>query len=160
MEVDHIYSEQYKKKHLGEGPWVQEPDYIEFEHEGIKCFVIRNFGPVDKMGNLCGYCVLPNNHPWIDKEKVAIETEVHGGITFSEDVSQGWAIGFDCCHPMDVIPGYEKIAREAEGEYFDRLKKLIETMIEAYGKPEKTYKTVDFVIAECKKLAEEINKAR
>ena len=54
----HLTSEEKLEKY-GYGEWVEEEDERRFIYNKIPCFILRS-----KLGNLCGYCRLPENHPW------------------------------------------------------------------------------------------------
>jgi hypothetical protein len=104
-----------------EGPWLLEPDRVEWEHAGFPCLILRH----DKMGHLCGYIAVPKGHIWHGlpddsqpRPEGSPEPEIHGGVTYgnacdgdvchkpkpgeSEDV---WWIGFDAAHAGDFSPG-------------------------------------------------------
>jgi hypothetical protein len=132
--------------------WEQEPDKFEFIDEvtGYKCLVIRDF--VGKY--LCGYVILPEDHIFYGKKfnKITIIDEelfklkVHGGITHAGIMSwakwndnkaiitRDYAIGFDCGHILDLIPIYPATWEKG------------------------SYKTVEYVTDECKKLAKQLKK--
>ena len=58
--------------------------------------------------------------------------DVHGGLTYSDRGEGGWVIGFDCAHDGDLCPAFQ---------YFDGI-----------------YRTKEYVISECEKLAEDVSK--
>lgn len=98
------------------GPWLDEPDRIEWRHAGFPCLIAR--GPI---GPLCGYVGLPPGHPMHGKGYDDVHRSDgqqlehgHGGLTYAaecqpppgkichvpregepEDV---WWVGFDCAH--------------------------------------------------------------
>lgn len=147
------------KSNWPDGPWKNEPDRVEFKHEGFDCLIQRV-----PHGNLCGYVAMPPGHPWHGKHYDDLEgIEVHGGLTFSEECGGGfggavchvpspgepdnvWWLGFDMAHAWDYAPNAhfcnnpEMIAYRLMG--FDDL---------ADGGGE--YRTVEYVTEECKKLA-------
>jgi len=111
------------KAEWGKGPWVNEPDKVQWQDEAtsLPCLIVR--APVT--GALCGYVGVPPSHPLYQKEYSDAENEVsvHGGLTFSgkcmEDgdeesvichkVEDGeddnvWWLGFDCAHAFDLAP--------------------------------------------------------
>jgi hypothetical protein len=47
----------------GEGPWMDEPDRIEWRHNGFPCLMQRNMSG----GNWCGYVGVTEGHPWFQK---------------------------------------------------------------------------------------------
>lgn len=65
--------------------------------------------------------------------------DVHGNITYAEETELGYMIGFDCAHCWDIVPSIHKIVPNRKSSFF-----------------EQTYKTVDFVTDQSKKLAEQI----
>ncbi len=92
--------------------WLDEPDKDEFEHDGLKCRILRN----SELGHLCGYVAVPKGHPCYGKDYDHIPyddlftVEVHGGLTFSragdgDTWPEGyWWLGFDCAHAWDLVP--------------------------------------------------------
>lgn len=124
-----------------ETEWLDEPNKLEWEHEGYQCTIIRN----SKYGYLCGYVELQGDHPWHGRNVYSFyDIDVHGGITFSNDylpiVTKNpykqycnlWWLGFDASHyDEDIYPwGYK----------YDS---IITTA---------TYKNIEFMKAECEKL--------
>lgn len=123
------YHTMKNKADWGDGPWVTEPDKMQWQDRATKlpCLIVRNNG-----GALCGYVGVTEGHPAFGKESVGdIELGVHGGITFSgfcqphdDEHSKGichipgkgepdrvfW-LGFDCSHLGDVSPRYERELR-------------------------------------------------
>lgn len=110
-----------KAAEWGEGPWVDEPDKIQWTDEatGLPCMIHR--GPV---GSLCGYVGVPPEHPLHGKGCEAPHVDVHGGLTYANRCMEGddpatgichvpgpgepedvWWFGFDCAHLMyDIAP--------------------------------------------------------
>jgi len=82
--------------------------------------------------HLCGYIYLPESHPDYGKTYHDLDVDVHGGLTFSEDGK----FGFDCAHAGDYEPG--------NTYHFDG----------------DMYRTVDFVLAELHKLAEQFDRRK
>jgi hypothetical protein len=154
------YSEEEKLQWFGEGEWVKEPDRVLFEHKGIKCLVRRAVGVEEGGshfgGHLCGYCFLPEGHPWFGKgyDDDVVVAEVHGGITFSDKNSDGdWEIGFDCAHGHDVVPSFGRLFLDTSLP--DELKELFKK-IAIHTFPSPTYKNIGYVVGECRSLAEQI----
>lgn len=56
--------------------------------------------------HLCGYVLLPEGHPLYGADYDDVDFEVHGGLTFAGDLYGVWALGFDCAHYMDLVPGF------------------------------------------------------
>lgn len=114
-----------------EGPWDNEPDKFSFIDEVTKleCIILRS-----KLGSLCGYVVFPEG-----KDLDIDLLEVHGGVTYSDYNSlcdNKYCIGFDCAHYSDWSPYMMSrlFANEANA----------------------TYKDIEFVKAECIKLAKQL----
>ncbi|MFW8567018.1 hypothetical protein [Orrella sp. 11846] len=111
-------------------------------------------------GHRCGYVALPDQHPLTgvkyDEAHSTLDggtpssLDVHGSITFSNHCAYfsgaPWAFGFDCAHLHDA-PDPEIYARY--------LGKLID-VIGIPNDPMATHKTLDFCIAECEKLANQL----
>lgn len=118
-------------------PWDNEPDELDFEHAGLKCALRRS----ENAGIWCGYVRITEGHPlWtedFDAGIEALDSFVHGGITWTRDqlpsskVCDGKWFGFDCGHCDDYMP---KLAI-AEGT---------------------TYRTIDYAKTECEKLADQL----
>ena len=95
------------------GPWLKEPNRLEWEHLGMDCLIVR--APITY--NLCGYVGVTKKHPFYEKDYDDVHDQgllVHGGLTFS-DHCQGaichkkkqkvWWLGFDTSHCDDLSPG-------------------------------------------------------
>lgn len=154
MKINVLYTQEQKRTWWDDGEWINEPDEVEFEHAGYTCLIRRvakRHGP-DRVfgGHLCGYVILPSDHP-LKESAYNEDFEVHGGITFNDDVSfisdtlTGWAIGFDCGHAWDIVPWMEKFCDTTQ--FFPR-SELPEDMTQ--------YRNIDFCISETKKLAEQL----
>ena len=134
------------------GPWDNEPDRWEGEHEGFPLLAVRN----RYFGHWCGYVAVPPGHPWhgvtfdlstADHEGEA-EPSVHGGVTYTDSCAGDvchvpkpgepdsvWWIGFDCHHFLDLAP------RDEITSSF-------------YGMdPRAQYKRLEYVQNECRALA-------
>lgn len=177
MITKHILTSDQKLKAWGYGEWVEEPDKAEFEHQGIKCSVIRQFAPHGPEGgylyggHLCGYVCLPSGHPWAIEDRMKIDCGAHGGLTYGKWQEDGnYWIGFDCAHSEDVIPSYANQEKELykTDELFKNLKdsqrKFQEDLKSKYPELkmplERSYKNINYVIQECKNLAEQVIKAQ
>lgn len=117
-------------------------------HDGYEWEVVSNHS-----GFRCGYVRVPQGHPWHGSGYGDVRTaagdypDVHGGLTFAAhdtDCGKGgedsaWWLGFDCAHGGDAadpeLPGYSPHM----------------AVLERYG----TVRTTGYVIAECRKLAEQ-----
>lgn len=162
MDENHLYTSEEKLKWWGYGEWVEESDEVDFDHEGIKCKVFRVVAPDGPIredgtqhifgGHLCGYISIPTDHPYFSKDYNDIEIDVHGGLTYGENINDEYWIGFDCAHSFDFIPSLEKF-------------KYSHPFNDIFPNPEEfkdyaifipTYKNVNFCIEECKSMAEQL----
>lgn len=111
--------QEAKRKTPSKGPWNDEVNRKNWQHNGLDCMILRH----PRALHLCGYVGVPKGHPLhgkgyselYDKD---IDLEVHGGLTYSEGC-QGhichqkegndntWWFGFDCAHAGDRSPGYQ-----------------------------------------------------
>ena len=94
------------------GPWMWEPDQIEWEFQGVLCFMFRD----DELGVWMAYASVPEGHPLFGVYHDFAHVSVHEGLTFSgpklprgfqhmnEDGTKRWWFGFDCGHAMDLRP--------------------------------------------------------
>ncbi len=98
---------------------------------GVECVIKRNTTLA-----LCGYVVITSDNKLfkLDYDSIysKLDVSVHGGLTYSDEGEGGWIIGFDCAHAGDLCPAFP---------YYDGV-----------------YRTREFVITECEKLAEAISK--
>lgn len=97
------------------GPWVDEPDRVEWRDEatGLPCLIVRGH-----LGALCGYVGVPEGHPWfgLDEHDPAIQVDVHNGITYGDQCYKSspvqmtsgdgpvWWFGFSCSNANDLAP--------------------------------------------------------
>lgn len=156
-------------------PWLNEPDYKEFEYKGYKCEIKRNISKA-----LCGYVNVPLDSKageFLNKNKELDEVlNAHGGITYSEKVNGYLRIGFDCNHYCDYAPGVMDLIKEykknsemteedlkKEGiedpkEFIELSKRLYKS--QSNNQPdyykESNYKDIHFVEKEIKRLADQI----
>lgn len=167
-----------KLKEFGAGPWMDEPDHVEFEHEGVPCIIHRN-----AMGAWCGYAAVPPGHPWHGKKYsdrvpcanrgelgivspiaafleaaheedglVSLDclVDVHGGLTYSEKC-QG-----DICHeaksgePGDVWWFGFDCSHSGD---------LTPSMLKYGGYRGDVYRDQAYVTAQTKRLAEQLKEA-
>jgi len=106
------------KSKWSDGPWMHEPDRMQWRHEGLDCLIVRN-----TVGALCGYVGVPPGHAIHEVDYAGVheqfpDVSVHGGLTYA-DKCQGpichvpepgqsddvWWLGFDAAHIGDLIPG-------------------------------------------------------
>lgn len=142
-----------KEKAFGKGPWLDEPDEEFFEYKGYECHINRVIisKPNKKDyygGHLCGYVKIPESHPWCNKHYDEIDPDVHGGLTFSKRLNDGYWIGFDCAHCMDIVPSVENIF---PNRYSELKKRFSDSKIW-----QTTYRTFDYVKGEIKSLVEQL----
>jgi hypothetical protein len=164
----------------GPGPWKDEPDKLQWtdEQTGLPCLIVRN-----RSGALCGYVGVPPGHPAyeVDYDNVRVGDDdwpdVHGGLTYSDHCQAGaeedaichvpepgepdhaWWLGFDCAHAFDYVPDLRKLYRDdpmfadlERGHVDDVEHGIVHTK---HGLDE-TYKTIDYVRAECASLAQQL----
>lgn len=147
----------------GEGPWVDEPDKAQWTDPatGLPCLAKRNHA-----GAWCGYVGVPATHPLHGahySEDQFAGVEVHGGLTYSGACQEGpepveqrichipddgepddvWWLGFDCAHWQDLQPAYAATMRQ-----IGMPELLVQTPLDCQ------YRALDFVRAECARLAE------
>jgi hypothetical protein len=138
----------------GEGPWLDEPDRLEFRSAvgDLPCLITRQ----RELGHLCGYVAVPPGHPMHGKDLDAVdELVVHGGVTYANECAgevchvprpgepdDVWWLGIDCAHGFrDYSPGMGREVRE---------------IMQRAGYTEHSYKTVDYVRGELESLAAQL----
>ena len=101
----------------------------------VDCFIERN-----RLLALCGYVVITSDNELfgLDYDNIypQIDVSVHGGLNYSDESNGEWIIGFDCAHSGDLCPSFLQYGRISDGDI---------------------YRTKEFVISECEKLAESIS---
>ncbi|MGL5716241.1 MAG: hypothetical protein ACRCX2_24700 [Paraclostridium sp.] len=132
---------------ISKKPWETEPDFLEFidESTGYKCFIQRH----PELKHLCGYVELPKEHKLygkdnMDNEEIFNEIDVHGGVTYTNEIrfkqqnyTIDYVVGFDCAHAGDYLPFFLPWG----------MNKIIWN---------DTYKDIEYVTNECKKLAKKL----
>src|SRR5437667_10881267 len=84
----------------GDGPWLTEPDRIEWDHAGLPCLALRNHH-----GTWCGYADVAPGHPWHGKSNDDIaDLDVHGGLTYANA----------CQHREDGVMGICHVPKPGE----------------------------------------------
>lgn len=133
------------------GPWMTEPDRVEFEYQGMRCLMVRN----PQLFNWCGYVGVEKQFPIYGKEYEELgDIDVHGGLTFSSPCSGPichitdnpdnlYWFGFDCAHWNDAVPGIDFALMTIERPLLSNHDK-------------KSYRELDYVKAETMKLAEQL----
>lgn len=99
-----------RRQMYGAGPWLEEPDRVEWTHAGVPCAMVRS-----PLGAWCGYVGVAPGHPWHGRDYSEFDVAVHGGLTYAapsnDRVGSGepalWWLGFDCGHFGDYAPGLE-----------------------------------------------------
>lgn len=113
----------------------QEGDYFDWIYTAkngleVECHIRRNHTLA-----LCGYVLITSDSQLygLDYDDIhsKISVSVHGGLTYHGKDEAGWIIGFDCAHAGDLCPAFQN---------FDGI-----------------YRTKEYVIKECEKLAEEVS---
>ncbi len=127
-------------------PWEKENNRYHFfdNVSGYDIFIYRH----SRMKHLCGYVKLPESHPLFGinhmDSDVYDKIDVHGGVTFSDTLNTrhnldvhydtDFLVGFDCAHAGDFVPELsEELVRGNE-----------------------VYRDIDYVVAECIKLARQL----
>lgn len=121
-----------------------EPNYMTFEHNNIKCEIIRH-----EKGFLLGYIYIPQNNIYYGLDELLLNQTLkcREDITFAEEHKSFWKIGFDFAHINDFTPGLEK---DEEPEIFQLLAKAFPLEIK------KEYRGIEQAINILKELAEEL----
>jgi|ERR1700692_154976 len=122
------------------GPWNTEPDKLQFtdEETGFECSIERH--PI--MGHLNGYVIIPKRNILRDIEIDEYNIDIHGGLSFFDED----CVGFDCAHHGDIVP----ITSDIYKDFLER------NPPEQFKGVYPTYKNIEFVKAECKKLARQL----
>ena len=92
------------------------------------------------MGHHCGYVGVPPQHPAHGKgydDELLYDIRVHGGLTYADkpplqDNSSFWALGYDCAHLGDKIPGMP------------------------FGCDDGVFRGLDYCIDQCESLAQQL----
>lgn len=161
-----ILTKELKLEHWGPGEWVDEPDYLEFEHNGIKCKILRTVswdgfkGDYLFGGYLCGYICIQKDHSFYEKHYDDIDLECHGGLTFSGIADDGsYWIGFDCAHSMDLVPSTERFMQNSR-EHQEEIKKIKEQLKNSSHDFsyffERKYRNIEYVKSECINLVDQL----
>lgn len=105
------------------GPWMDEPDRMDFVHAGYACLLLRH----PRMGYWCGYVGVDELHPWFGKDWSGDGLDFESAPVNYADVCDGlichvpepgmpekvWWFGFDLDHCFDFAPGRARFEREA-----------------------------------------------
>jgi hypothetical protein len=154
------------KSQWGDGPWQDEPDKVQWRDKstGFPCLAVRH----RRHGHWCGYVGVTREHPYFEKCAYDLDVEAHFGLNFSamcqvddDDKEHGvchipepgqtdevWWLGFDCAHAGDLCPGLES--------FVARMRQIVGIHFHSTD----TYKTLDYVRAECEHIAEQLKQAQ
>lgn len=164
-----------KLEKWGEGPWVAEPDRVEFYAHGLPCLMRRIV-----LGSWCGYVAVPQGHPLHGaghNDERLNDIYAHGGITYAEACSgelchqakpgeseDVWWFGFDCAHAGDYVPqmgDWRKWGRDALSPDVRGISEEYEWLMEKF--PEHglrdVYRDEAYVRARCEELAAQLSAA-
>ena len=163
LESKHEATSEEKLHAFGYGPWVEEVDYAKWEYKGIICQAQRN-----DLGCWCGYIEVPKDHPWFDEDETNMTVDVHGGLTYAGNrFDEHFVVGFDCAHSSDICPfqpSYNKRMKKDLKDQYDEqamqikesIKRLEELEAKYFSKHERSYKDINFVIAQCESLVDQM----
>jgi hypothetical protein len=122
--TEYVLSSEDKLRRFGQGAWLDEPDFCEWDHGFVRCVIRRHF----EFGSLNGYIGVQPGHPWYERDYDELEVRVHGGLNCSDSdwrFREGheanknpsptdkplWWLGFDCSHlGFDLVPQLAQIA--------------------------------------------------
>jgi hypothetical protein len=142
-------------------PWETEPDFLEFvdESTGYRCFVQRH----PELKHLCGYVELPKEHKLYGKdyqnnEETFNKINVHGGVTYTGKKNFSYSLIKNClnknsleiCFTVDFVVGFDCAHAGDYSPYFLPWRDMNQVMWD------ETYKNIEYVTNECKKLAEQL----
>lgn len=166
IKFKHIISSDKKLEYWGYGEWVEEADWAEFEHAGLKCTIIRMAaadGPKGGVygGYLTGYIHIPKDNVLYMKDLFDFkhDLEVHGGISFSDFREGNWLIGFDAAHSCDLTPSMQAIMKKIDDETNNFMKSLGHDISNSLIF-HREYRNMQYVIDQCKDLAEQVSKTK
>lgn len=128
--------------------------FLMFLYKDTWCIMARS-----EFGSWCGYIKMEEDHPWINDSYDDINNKlrqedkyVHGGLTFKDEYdlsdlikseTANIFIGFDCGHINDIKPLGSSIAL-----------KIFTRILEEGQDTHLTYKDIEYVMNECKQLAD------
>jgi hypothetical protein len=152
----------------GDGPWLNEPDRLEWRSKGYPCLIVR----AQVTGALCGYVAVPPGHPWHGKgyDDVNHVVRVHGGLTYADSCEGNpkichvpeagepdnvWWLGFDCSHHMDCSPAMRATIRECYENFmpsYAEIAGISRDVVEEYRREHEVYRDIEYVKAEVESL--------
>lgn len=111
-----------------DGPWKSEPDHVVFKHAGLDCELQRG----KRYGGWHGYVFVPATLAVYYLPDWPLK--VHEGVTYHGREREGGrvVVAFDCEHVYDGVPLDER------------------------RRSRDPYRTIDFALSECCKLADQI----
>ncbi len=160
------------KQKAGKGPWLDEPNFLEFEYLGLPCILHRG-----GCATWCGYVGVPKGHPAYGRDYDDVGAEVHGGLTYADSgehlteahevrtafenglngtekkIPRLWWLGFDCAHGGDLL--LTIVILERDDPKFRAIGKKLGLPPHA---DREHYWTVAEVMEETKRLAEQLAK--
>lgn len=116
MSAETVAEPRIDKTNWAPGPWIDEPDRVQWQHAGYACMLLRH----PHGGHWCGYVGVDRAHPFYGRKPLEEELPLEGPWDLNygdrcdgavchipepgmpEDV---WWLGFDCGHAFDLCPG-------------------------------------------------------
>jgi hypothetical protein len=156
-----VMTRDEKRALYGDGPWLTEPDRIEWRTHGYPCLMLRH----PDMGHWCGYVGVPPTHPLhgVGYSDRRLNVMVHGGVNYAQpclgdachtpwpgEPTDVWWFGFDCAHGFDRRPGIEQLLRRLGHRTLPLPPGLARFMIGEH------YRDVEYVTAEVDALAHQL----
>lgn len=158
------------KRAWSAGPWMTEPDRVQWQHAGYACLMVRH----PDHGFWCGYVGVDRVHPlygvdWRGSGAVQ-SLDAHRGVNYSntcdgeichvpeagmpDDV---WWFGFDCGHSFDYAPARDARMRalEAHSPGARALRKQLDALPLPRACRE-VYRPLGYVKGETESLAEQL----
>ena len=176
MKLNHIFTSDQKLEWWSHGEWVEEPDEATFWSHGYRCHVLRIVHATNEAlestpaspphgGYLCGYVLIPKEHPWHGKGYDDMPCNVHGRITYAEfnDKQEFW-IGFDCAHAYDLNPStpafraWHEAYNPAMKDHYERMDYL-RAQFENEDLLNPPYRNFTYAMGQCRKIARQAKAA-
>src|SRR6476660_6887412 len=63
----------------GDGPWMAEPDRVDFVHSGLACLALRH----PHHGNWCGYVGVPCEHPAYGRAYEDVDVDIARTLNYA-----------------------------------------------------------------------------
>lgn len=153
----HIHTSDEKLQFFGNGEWVEEVDEVFFTYNEIECKILRivvkePYNPTAVFGgHLCGYCKVPEVHPYYKKEWDEVDIDAHGGLTDFQLKDDGYWIGFDCAHCFDITPSMQKF-------YIEVIEELKTKFHHVKNSPilNRQYRNISYCVEQCKSIVEQL----